>query len=214
MELTTTTKNLTSLELHPPAKFYTIKNEIRILGIDDAPFRFKQKENVLVVGVIFRGGSFLDGVVSTEVRVDGKDATDKVIELIKKLRFKDVRILMSDGLSLGGFNMLDIHRIFKTTGIPVIVVTRDLPDMKKIKAALMHLPDFEWRWDCILKAGKPVPVTIRDNKHIYIQFAGLEEKDASEIVKLSATRSLLPEPIRVAHLIAQGIILGQSRGKA
>jgi len=33
-------------------------------------------------------------------------------------------------------------------------------------------------------------------------------------VKLSSTRSLIPEPIRVAHLIASGVALGESRGGA
>ena len=37
---------------------------------------------------------------------------------------------------------------------------------------------------------------------------------AKEILEIVCTRSLIPEPIRIAHLIASGIIYGQSRGKA
>ena len=46
-----------------------MKKEIRVLGIDDAPFEFDQKE-VLVIGTFFRGGQSLDGVLSTYVQKD------------------------------------------------------------------------------------------------------------------------------------------------
>jgi endonuclease V-like protein UPF0215 family len=35
--------------------------------------------------------------------------------------------------------------------------------------------------------------------------AGISETDARKIVELTATRSIIPEPLRVAHLIASGI---------
>ena len=44
-----------------------IKKEIRVLGIDDAPFnKFKDKQ-VLVIAAFYRGGHFLDGVLSTKI---------------------------------------------------------------------------------------------------------------------------------------------------
>ena len=49
---------------------------------------------------------------------------------------------------------------------------------------------------------------------IYIQLAGVKLQDAKEILRISCTRSFIPEPIRIAHIIASGIIDGESRGKA
>ncbi|MBM3309562.1 MAG: DUF99 family protein, partial [Candidatus Altiarchaeales archaeon] len=66
----TSLKALFALLTIVATKFYRIKPEVRILGLDDGPFKQNDKK-VLVVGVVFRGGSFLDGVVSTKVRVDG-----------------------------------------------------------------------------------------------------------------------------------------------
>ena len=57
------------------------KKEIRVIGIDDAPFNKFGKGNVLVVGVVFRGGMWLDGVLSTKVKVDGTNSTKKLINL-------------------------------------------------------------------------------------------------------------------------------------
>lgn len=196
-----------------PARFYAIKDEVRILGFDDGPFKRGDRET-LVVGTVFRGGRWMDGVLSTKVLVDGLDATDKLVSLIKKCRFKDVRVVMIDGIAFGGFNVVDIHGLYDETGLPVIVVTRDMPDFNGIRAALKHLGESDLRWSLIQKAGEPRPVETKKGKYVYIQAAGIGFADAEAIVKVSATRSLIPEPIRVAHLVAQGIVSGQSKGKA
>jgi endonuclease V-like protein UPF0215 family len=194
-------------------KFYRVKKEVRILGFDDGPFSRHDKD-VLVVGAVFRGGSFMDGVVSIRVKVDGLDATRKLAVLVKKTRFKDVRVIMLDGLAFGGFNMVDLEQMYEKTKIPVIAVTRDMPDFSEIDKALNHVENKKRRWLCIQKAGTPVAVETKPGRRIYMQYHGIREDDAKAIVRLSATHSLLPEPIRVAHLIAQGIVLGESKGKA
>jgi len=40
---------------------------------------------------------------------------------------------------------------------------------------------------------------------VYVEMSGILEEDAQKIVKLTSTRSSMPEPLRVAHLIASGI---------
>ena len=48
---------------------------------------------------------------------------------------------------------------------------------------------------------------------VCVQVAGINPADAEQIVKLTSTRSLVPEPLRVAHLIATGIVRGESVGR-
>ena len=50
-------------------------------------------------------------------------------------------------------------------------------------------------------------------KKLWVQFYGLDKKKAEEIIKISATHSNIPEPLRIAHIIASGIILGESKGR-
>jgi endonuclease V-like protein UPF0215 family len=38
-----------------------------------------------------------------------------------------------------------------------------------------------------------------------MQIAGIKKNDAEKIIKTTATRSFVPEPLRVAHLIARGV---------
>ncbi len=195
-------------------KFYSIKDEIRILGLDDAPFNLYSDKKTMLVGAIFRGGKWLDGILRTEIDIDGTDATEKIVEMVRGSRHKDIRIIMLDGLGFGGFNMVDIEEVFRKTKLPVIVIVRQMPDFKAIKSALKNLKHKNFYLKCIEKAGKPKKIEIKHKKFIYIQSYGIEFSDAEEIVRLSSTRSLIPEPVRVAHLIASGIALGESRGNA
>lgn len=185
-----------------------LKREIRVLGIDDAPFdKFKDKD-VLLVGTFFRGGSFIDGIVSTKVKVDGSDATHKIAELVKKTKFyPQLRAIMLDGIAVGGFNVVDIVKIYQKTKVPVIVVIRKYPDFKKIEHALIKLKKAS-KIKLLRRAGQ-----IHKAGNIYMQFAGTTQEQAREMLKITCTRSFIPEPVRVAHIIASGITFGESRGK-
>jgi len=186
-----------------------LKKEIRVIGIDDAPFKKFSKGKVLVVGTIFRGGSFLDGVLSTKVNIDGDDSTKKIIDMINKCKFKpQLQCIFLDGIAVGGFNVIDVKELNNKTKIPVIVIIRRKPNMDKIKKTLIRINKSN-KIKLIEKAGSVVPVG-----EIYIQFTGLSIERAKEILKIVCTRSLIPEPVRIAHLIASGITFGESRGKA
>ena len=52
------------------------------------------------------------------------------------------------------------------------------------------------------------------HKPIYVKCAGIAIDEAEEIINLSTIRGVIPEPIRVAHVIASGVIRGESYGKA
>lgn len=47
-------------------------------------------------------------------------------------------------------------------------------------------------------------IELEDGK-CFIQFAGCTRKDAEKIVKNSVIHGLVPEPIRVAHMIGRGM---------
>ena len=186
-----------------------MKKQIRILGIDDAAFdKFKDKE-VIVIGTVFRGGDFMDGVMTCKVQVDGDNATKKVIEMINKSKFKtQFRAIMLDGIAVAGFNVFDISLLYEKTKIPVIVVMRNYPDLRKIKDTLTNLGMKE-KINLLEKAGEIYPY-----KEIHYQVYGIKKYEAEEILKISCTHSHIPEPIRIAHLIGAGLVFGESKGRA
>lgn len=79
--------------------FHVIKSEIRVLGIDDGQFIPHTKGEVLVVGVVFRGGVSIDGVMHTKIGIDGLDATDKLAAMINASPHKhQLRVIMLNGV--------------------------------------------------------------------------------------------------------------------
>ncbi len=187
----------------------TLRNEIRVIGIDDASFDKFTDKQTLAIGVIFRGGNFLDGVVSIPVQVDGDDATEQLARMINRSKFKSqLRCILLDGIAVGGFNVIDIHELSEKTRLPVIVVMRDYPDFEKIFTALEKL-GFGAKKAWMEKAGKPIRIG-----KVHVQLCGISLEKAKEILAITCTRADIPEPIRVAHLIGQGIKYGESRGRA
>ncbi len=186
-----------------------IKREIRVLGIDDAPHdKYKGDKETLVIATFFRGGHFMDGVLSTKATIDGSDSTEKLIKMVMQSKFHaQLQCIMLDGIAVGGFNVIDIQKLSDETKIPVIVVIRDFPDFEKIIAALKKL-GMDEKIGLIKKAGEVTKIS-----NVYVQLVNISKEKAEEIIRVTAIHSFIPEPIRAAHIIASGIILGESRGK-
>ena len=185
-----------------------IKQEIRIIGWDDCAFEKTSKE-VLLVGVIFRGAKFIDGLLSIKIKKDGLDATKKISSAVKESRHYDqLSIIMLNGITFGGFNLVDIKKLNKEIEFPIIAVQRKKPDMEKFLSAQRIFKDYKKREIIVKNASE-----IYRYKKIFYQSMGLNKEGCERILDLTCIRSNIPEPIRVAHLIASGLS-GESRGRA
>ncbi|MBI2659112.1 DUF99 family protein [Candidatus Woesearchaeota archaeon] len=186
-----------------------VKKEIRVVGIDDSPFNKFKDKNILVVGVVMRGGSWVDGILSTKVGVDGDDATKKLIGMINKCKFKpQLQCIFLDGIAVAGFNVVDVQELSKKTKLPVIIIIRKWPNIENIKKTLVKI-NKKQKIKLIEKAGNVIQID-----DIFVQLTGIDLEEARKILKVVCTRSLIPEPIRLAHLIAQGVVFGESKGRA
>tara|TARA_Y100000034_G_C6908253_1_gene422164 strand:+ start:507 stop:1016 length:510 start_codon:yes stop_codon:yes gene_type:complete len=169
---------------------------------------------------MFRGGKVMDALLTTHLTCDGDDVTKKFIQMINKSRNKNqLHAILTDGVTFGGFNVLDLGLLNKKTGIPVISVVRHMPRFKKIQKAIKNVKHWEHKWNLIEKAGE-VHETFITNKslkqpdNIFYQCKGISAKDAARILKLTTLHGVIPEPLRAAHIIGSGIKFGESRGHA
>ncbi|MDD1779461.1 MAG: DUF99 family protein [Candidatus Helarchaeota archaeon] len=190
-------------------RFREIKNEIRIIGIDDAPFIPHTEGVTRLFGVIFRGRLWMEGVLQKSIALDGFDATQKIIEMVMDSpHYGQLRVIMLAGITFGGFNVVDVNKIFETTQLPIIVVCEKEPDLPSIKLALQNLKNWEERWRLIEATGQFYEYRPKPNvkNPIYFQITGLDIKDAKQILKTSIGVSTLPEPLRVAHMIGRSFL--------
>ncbi len=181
-----------------------------VIGFDDAPFARQHRGNVLVVGAVY-SDTQLQGVLSAPVRRDGVNATRVLAELVGKSRFAShTQLIMLQGIAFAGFNVVDLPELHHRLQIPCLVVARRAPDFGAIRRALLgHVPGGRRKWRLIERAG-PMEATA----DLYVQRAGLTLPAATRVLRRLALNGLMPEPLRVAHLIAGGLVSGHSRGRA
>lgn len=190
-----------------------MKRDVRFLGIDDSPFRFVDPR-VRVVGIVTRGPSYIEGVLSTWVQVDGEDATQRIADLVASTRFRPMlRAVFLNGVTMGGFNVVELDALHGSFGIPIVAIVRDEPDEAKVAAALKkHFPDHERRGR-LLKRMKPMPV--RNGRHtVWASFRGIDASAVPGLLAAATVRGAIPEPLRLAHVVASGIQRGESKGAA
>ena len=138
------------------------------------------------------------------IQVDGFDATEKLLSMIEEMKL-DAVIL--GGITFAGFNMVDPIIILNSTGIPIIVYSGTHPDNEKMLGALKkHFNDWRVRWDIVHSLGpihctKPHP----SEPSIYFEVVGGSYRWAEKILHYSAEVCRIPEPVRVAGIIARGL---------
>lgn len=167
-----------------------------------------------MAGVLVRPPDYVEGVLISSCQVDGEDANSAIVDMVKNSRFSEqVRVIMVDGAALGGFNVVDIKALSDELGIAVITVSRDEPDLRSILEALRgHFTDWERRF-VIISRNRVRPVEIADGL-VYIASEGMDEREAENLVRRCILRGRIPEPVRLAHLVATAMVRGESRGRA
>jgi endonuclease V-like protein UPF0215 family len=208
---------------------------VNVIGFDDGPFPRDHRGDVLLVGVVC-SGTRLDGVVSGRVRRDGENSSRAIIRLVRESQFAaHLRTLMLQGIAVAGFNVVDIHAVSRALGVGVLVVMRRPPDLDSVRRALFSEAPRERpsvrgaarKWELIERAGPIEPLGrsrratargARSGLHdaaprLWVQRAGMTLEEARRVVEATTLHGNIPEPVRVAHLIAGGIVTGRSRGR-
>ena len=181
---------------------------LRTIGFDDAPHA-RDAPSVEVAGVVCSDARFEGMVWGTAVK-DGWDATDVIASLLGDSKYaSQVHAVLLDGIAVGGLNVIDLPRLHERVGVPCIAVMRRAPDLPGMQRAIENLPEPERRLEVIGRAG---PIVQR--LPFVFQVVGASETDALEILQRTTDTGYVPEPLRLAHLIASAVIDGQSRGRA
>lgn len=187
-----------------------VRSYSNVVGFDDAPFEKRDRGDVRIIGAVC-ARTRLDGVVSGFVRRDGRNASERMGELIERSQFRaHIQAVLLQGIAVAGFNVVDIHALHQVLGVPVLVVMRRRPRLPMIREALLgHTRGAARKWALIEGAGEVEPLG-----PLFCQRAGLSLREAHALVAATTLHGNVPEPLRLAHLIAGGVTTGKSRGRA
>jgi endonuclease V-like protein UPF0215 family len=180
-----------------------------VVAFDDGPFNHAHRGDVVVVGTVY-AGLRLDGVLVGRVRRDGRNSTKNLAALVRGSRFcEHLQLVLLQGIALAGFNVVDVHELHERLGLPILVVARRRPNLRKIRQALYgRVPGGARKWRLIERAGEMEPTA-----DLWVQRAGLDLVEARLFLERVAVCGRIPEPLRTAHLIAAAVTTGESRGR-
>lgn len=162
-----------------------------------------------IVGVVMEGPDRIESMALGEFPVDGEGATEYLASWIGGLRSRPtLQAVILGGITIAGLGIVDVTELAGRLGLPALVVTRhdpagsDLPDALRA-AGLAHR----------LALLERTPRAFGVGDGLYLAHAGASRPEAERLVRGSLAKSRLPEPLRVAHLVGQAIVLRESRGR-
>ncbi len=180
-----------------------------ILGIDDAPFVKGQVEDVPMVGVMMEGATLVEGVALGAFPVDGAGATGYLAEWIAGMRwYAALQAVVLGGITIAGLGLVDIAALAERLGLPVLAATR----RDTSKSELDHALRAAGLTDRLALLDRTPPAH-RLEDGLYITIAGADVPHAERLVRATLNKAMLPEPLRLAHLIGAALVRGTSRGR-
>jgi hypothetical protein len=203
-----------------------LKSNIGILAFDDGPHKREDllhlsndpdylPRSVPLIGV-FCHGTQLIHVSQSTITVDGTDATHQILEVYHNHPFRqEIRLIMIDSPTLAGFNPPNPFDIHLQTGIPVVLIPSSepkshiaevyaqvFPDRTETIAFLQQLPPLE-------SLNVHINADPHTSRMIYFHVIGASKDEIQGVLHNVSLYSAIPEPLRIAHIIASSLHLQQ-----
>jgi hypothetical protein len=164
---------------------------------------------VPIIGVAMEGSALIESVAVGEFPIDGEGVTEYLAAWIAGLRSRPtLQAVILGGITIAGLGVIDVTALADWLGLPVLVVTRRNPASSDLADAL-RAAGLSHR----LAVLDRVPRAFGVAEGLYLAHAGGTRLEAERLVGATLAKARLPEPLRVAHLIGQAIVLRESRGR-
>ncbi|MBY9014760.1 MAG: DUF99 family protein [Candidatus Lokiarchaeota archaeon] len=179
------------------------------IGFDDANFKFFSESHTTdLIGIVCQGTRMV-GMVKKEISIDGDDATNVLIELIRQNE-KHVQFVLTDTITFGGFNIIDLEEIHNATNKPIIAVTEKEVDLNAVKNAIFKkFPQNNIaKLRKIVNAGnlyETVIETAGGLSKVFFHSKGISYTDVNSLFQKVCIDSKIPEPVRLAHIIGKAL---------
>lgn len=179
------------------------KKAIRALGVAESFGKCSIK--AFLTGVVMRSDFLIDGFSLSHTTIAGDDATDAVISLYDSLNRKDINLIMIGGAVISMYNIVDLDRIFEKTGKPVLAVTYR-PSEGIEEAIKRHFPDnWEGKLEAYRRLGPRREITLKNGFKVFVRSIGIDDYDSKLVLNKFTVFGRIPEPIRVARLLARSL---------
>jgi len=161
-----------------------------------------------------KGLTFIVGVETVEshkvtkiawstVRVDLNTSTQIISELSK---FLGGEVLILDGITYAGFDVVDPDQLSELTGKGIIVIQLYPLDLNRIKIALQkHFTDWRERYSVIEEVYLKMVYFNTPWRTIRVYAKNIELRKVFHLLKSTCIYSPIPEPLRIADKLASAL---------
>lgn len=165
----------------------------------------------ILVGIVMRRDFFIDGVVVGKASVGGLDSTDTIVDMYNRLSREDIGLILLNGCIISWFNIIELDRLYNTIKRPVVCITyEDSPGIMKYLQE--YFPsDFKKREEIYLRNGERKKFMLKTGFEIFYQTRGISEKKLKYLLNKITINGAIPEPLRVAKLIANAFLKVQNK---
>ncbi len=180
------------------------KKGIRALGIAECFIKGRSKYSILA-GVVMRGDGVIDGCAMAKITVGGLDATDGVLNIFRSLSRTDISVIMLNGCIIAWYNVIDLIRVHEETKVPLICVTYEESEGLEEYFRKYFPQDCEKRIEIYRRNGERVPIVLKTGYRVYVRFFGMEKWECIHVLNRFTKTGSIPEPLRVARLVAKAV---------
>ncbi len=186
-------------------KFTPFKKAYRVLGIAES-FREASSTHASLAGVVMRADGIIDGFVFGKCAVKGMDSTEAIIKMYQKLNRNDINLIMLNGCIISLFNIIDLNAVSSFTALPLLCITYRPSEGLSENIKRRFPDDWEKRLEIYEMNGPREEVKIWTNHTLYIRRIGLSLSEAKTILNKLTISGKIPEPLRIAKILARTII--------
>lgn len=167
-------------------------------------------EKSILAGVVMTADMGIEDLIVAKVRVGGMDATEKIIRMYHELNRDDISLLMLNGCVISWYNVIDLHQVAEETAQPLICVTYEASEGLEKYFLELFPEDGETRVKVYHKNQSRIPITLNTGYTIYLRFIDMTFEQAKGILNKYTWHGSIPEPLRVARIIARSLVKAES----
>jgi hypothetical protein len=176
------------------------KRAIRALGIAES-FRRSDRFSTFA-GIVMRSDLVVDGFSFGRATVGGDDATSGLVGVWRALRRDDVNVILVSGAVVSYFNVVDVDTLSEKTGIPVVCLT--YRESSGIEGSIRaRFEDPHVKLASYARLGARVAIDLKTGRRVFARLASIGEDDARQVLDRFTLQGSVPEPVRVARLLAR-----------
>jgi endonuclease V-like protein UPF0215 family len=176
-------------------------------------------------GAVVRADRAVDGLAYERCTVGGDDATDAVVALVDRIDRPDVTALLLAGVAPAWFNVLDLSRLHRETGLPILSISFEAsPGLAPAIREEFDGPERAWRLDTYDALPPRRSLAVNDEQ-LFVRAVGIDAPaaggqqrgndeangdpplapncEAAQFVRGFTPEGGRPEPLRVARVAAR-----------